>query len=407
MLPDLARQVSEQIKQETSASGDALARVGDSVMSLSGNFDQGLAKVLESIVATSTASVSIINEDHAEKHSRLLQEASMTRKCVSDLSDTIKGVDVDMIKLQEDIATTSSMSVSLLRQDYAENHSKVLEELVVNRRSVSELSDKFERLNQALHTLPTREELGRLISKPGQLKEYCDIMDETLGLTNSQRSSHRSRISMTQSICVCQKRVTRSRQALIWGPWQVLADAWTTHDHIPDCSYYSEGAAESSKRWAVAFKGLQGLINRAIEVSFSYSFGAGGGSMSRGFTYFPTIDRRRDPAFRIMSLFSYACLKMYEDHSTVEEFLEQCLENIALLYRRGKASPKAVDLYGRSVLHYFNALAIVGIPYCVMTPQQFSVDKEQDFMDPRSMMTGLQMLAKHGTHTTIYDVHGS
>lgn len=341
----------------------------DSVTSLSGSFDQGLAKVLEGIAATSAASVSALNDDHAQKHSNLLQEASMTRDCVSDLSDTVKGVDIGIVKLQEDIATTSITSVSLLRQDYAETHSRVLEELVVNRRGVSELGDKFERLDLALRALPTREELGRLISKPGQLKELCDIMENRPGLTNSQHSSHRLPTSLARRICICQRRVTRSRQALIWGPWQVLADASTTHDHIPDCICCSQDAVVSSKRWAVAFKGLQGLMNRAIEVSFSYSFGAGGGSLSPGFNHYPTIDRRRDPAFRIMSLFSYACLDLDEGDSGVEEFLEQCLENIALLYRRGKASPKAVDLYGRSVLHYFARFSTVGLPHSIITPQ--------------------------------------
>lgn len=336
-------------------------------MSLSGSFDQGLAKVLEGIAATSTASVSVLNENHAEKHSRLLQEASMTRKCVSDLSDTVKGVDIDIIKLQEDIATTSITSVSLLRQDYAETHSKVLEELVVNRRGVSELSDKFECLDLALRALPTREELGRLISKPGHLRELCDIMEGPPGLTTANYSSYPP-ISLARRTCFCRKRVYQSRKALLWGPWQLLADASTTHDHFPDCVFYFQGAAVSKKRWAVAFKGLQGLISRAIEISFSYSFGAGGGSLSPGFNYYPTIDRRRDPAFRIMSLFSYACLCLYDYDSGVEEFLGQCLENIALLYRRGKASPQAVDLYGRSVLHYFARHSMVGLPYPVMTP---------------------------------------
>lgn len=376
-------------------------------MSLSGSFDQGLAKVLENVAATNAASVSVLNEDHAQKHSRLLQEASMTRKCVSGLSDAVKGFDINIVKLQEDIATASITSVSLPRQDHAETHVRVLEELVMNRRGVSELSDKFDRLNLALHTLPTREELGRLISKPGQLKELCDIMEKPPGLTNSQHSSHRSRTSLARRICICRKRVTRSRQALIWGPWQVLADASRTHDHIPDCICHFQEVTVSSQRWAVAFKGLQGLISRAIEISFSYSFGAGGGSLSPSFTYYPTIDRRRDPAFRIMSLFNWACLKLHEGESGVEEFLEQCLESIALLYRRGKASPKAVDLYGRSVLHYFAILSIVSRPYSIRMPQRLSVNRMQQRMDQHSLLTGLQMLVKHGAYATVYDVYGS
>lgn len=374
-------------------------------MSLSGKFDQGLAKVLGDIAATSIASVSVINEDHAEKNSRLLQETSMTRKCVSDLNDTIKGVDIDMVKLQEDIATASITTVSLLRHDYAETHAKVLGELVMNRRGVSELSENFERLDLAIRSLPTREELGRLISKPDHLRELCDIMERSPGLNTANYSSYPP-ISLTRRTCICRKSVSQSRKALLWGPWQLLADASTTHDHFPDCTCYSQGAVVSTKRWAVAFKGLQGLISRAIEISFSYSFGAGGGSLSPSFTYYPTIDRRRDPAFRIMSLFNWACLELYEGDSGVEEFLEQCLENIALLYRRGKASPKAVDLYGRSVLHYFATLSIVSRPCSIRMPQRLSVNKMQQRMGQHSLLTGLQMLVKHGAYATVYDVYG-
>lgn len=64
-----------------------------------------------------------------------------------------------------------------------------------------------------------------------------------------------------------------------------------------------------------------------------------------------------------MHLSSWAALVVEETEPKFEEFLEQCMESIALLYRRGKASPKAVDLYGRGVLHYFDMLSAVGLPH--------------------------------------------
>ncbi|KAI7785975.1 uncharacterized protein LA080_005636 [Diaporthe eres] len=354
-LPDLAlwRQLSEQITQENVASRYAVARVGDSVVSLSGRFDQGLAKVVEDIATSSTVAMSVLHQDHADKHLMLLQELSETRKGVSDLSDAVKGVDL------------------------------------------------------ALRVLPTRQELGRLISKPGQLRELCDIAEETPGLTTCQHSNRRPRIDLVRRMCICRKRVIRSRQALLWGPWQALADALTTQDHFPDCVYHVQGAAVSSKRWVVVFKGLQGLIDCAIEVSFSYSFGAGGCSLSPGFNCYPTIDRRRDPAFRIMGLSSWACSRMDEKDPSLGEFLEQCLETIALLYRRGKASPKAVDLYGRGVLHYFESSSIVGLPYSTTTHQELYVNKSQWSSEQYSLLPRLDTLFKHGVQATMYDIHGS
>lgn len=322
-------------------------------MSLSGRFDQGLVKVVEDIATTSTASILVLHQDHGDKHARLLQELSESRRVVSDLSDAVKGVEL------------------------------------------------------GLQELPTREELGRLISKPGQLRELCDAMGETPGLTTYQCSSYRSRIELGRRTCFCRKRVIRSRQALTWGPWQALADASTMHEHSPDCIYHSQGAAESSKRWAVAFKGLHRLINRAIEVSFSYSFGAGGCSLDPRFNYYPTVDRRCDPAFRIMGLFSWACSVMSGKESDRGEFLEQCMENMALLYRRGKASPKAVDLYGRGVLHYFSSLSLVCLPYSITTPQELYVNKKQKLVNQESLLTRLDTLVKHGVQATMYDIKGS
>lgn len=285
--------------------------------------------------------------------------------------------DQGLAKIHEDIAATSTTSVSVLRKGYAETEARVLQELAVTQSGVNELSETFRRFDLALRALPTREELGRLIAKPGQLKELCDIMEEPPDLSTSQHSSHRSRINLARRTCVCRKRVVRSRRALLWGPWQALADTSTTHDHFPDCIFHVQGATVPSIRWSLAFKGLQGLINRAIEVSFSYSFGAGGCSLSPGFNYYPTVDRRRDPAFRIMGLYRWANLNMRGSESCVGRFLEQCLENMALLYRHGKASPKAVDQYGRGVLHYLESNIIVGLPYSITTSKEVLVDNHQ------------------------------
>lgn len=140
--------------------------------------------------------------------------------------------------------------------------------------------------------------------------------------------------------------VSSSRQVVARGSWLSSADTSTAYAHETGCLYYIKGAEEVSKRWAVAFTGLQGLINHAIEVSFKYSTGAGGFSLSPNFTYYPSIDRRRDPAFRIIGLVRWAYPTSYMGRAYLPktcDLLELCMENIALLYRRSKASPKAVN----------------------------------------------------------------
>jgi hypothetical protein len=350
-LPDLARHLSEQIKHENEVIRDDLAGLRDSVGFLSRKFDHGLAKV------------------------------------------------------QEDMATASVTSVSVLRKNYAEAHAGIFQELQVTRSGVSELGETVRRVELSLGALLTKEDLGRVISKPGQLRELCDIVETTPGFTASKHSTYSPRVNLALRTCVCRKRVIRSRQALLWGPWQAFSQTSTTHDHFPDCIYHSPGATISSARWAVAFRGLQRLLGRAVEVSFSYSFGAGGCSLSPGLTYYPTIDRRRDPAFRIMGLISWACERVDGREPGLGDFFEQCMENMALLYRRGKASPRAVDLYGRGVLHYFDRGSVVGLRY--FDAEELFTNKSQRSMSRGTLLGGLDTLVKLGVQTTIYDVYGS
>lgn len=296
-IQDTRRQLSEQLKQENVAGRNAIESVGNSVTSLSGRFDQGAVKIQQDFAATSTTYVSTLRTEAADQYDRMFQEMAVIR-------DTVKNVDM------------------------------------------------------ALRALPSREELGRLIAKPSQLKELCNIMEETPERSTPRHASLSPHFRLARRACICRKRLVRSKQALLWGPWRALAETSITHHHLPDCIYYRQGAEELSTRWAVAFTGLQKLVSRAIEVSFSYSLGAGGCSLSPGFTHYPTIDHNRDPAFRIIGLMNRAIdpLTLTSGDSSLGEFVEKGIHKIILLYRRGKASTKAVDLYGRGVLHHFGFL---------------------------------------------------
>lgn len=306
LVQDTGRQLSERFREDSLASRSAIAGVGDSVELLCGRLDQGI------------------------------------------------------VGIQEKIATASTMSVSALRKDCADSHSRILQEQAATRGDVAQVRDIARRVDVAIRALPTREQLGRLVSTPGHLKELCDTMD---GAPEARDTGPRSRISPARTrTCICRRRLTRSERALVWGPWRASAEASTAQDHLPGCVvYHVKGAEASSRRWAVAFTGLQTVANRAIEVSFSCSFGAGGCSLGPSVTCYPSIDRRRDPAFRIMVLMDEACSSSLGDEfwelrsSDLVEFLELCVENMITLYRHGKTSPKAVDSYGRGVMHYLGS----------------------------------------------------
>lgn len=301
LVQDTGRQISETLRQENLSGRHAIGRVEDSVTSLSGRFDQGVISLQESIAATSTSSVSVLRADSAENQAMVLRELAVTQSGISDLSDTIKRVDM------------------------------------------------------TLSALASREELGRMVAKPSQLRELCDSMQWTpKGAFQDLRRDPCENLARRK--CICQKRLRKnSKTALAWGPWRAFAETSTTHHHFPDCVYHFQSADSVSTRWVVAFNGLHRVINRAVELSFSYSFGAGGCSLSPGFTYYPSIDGKRDPAFRIISLMD-VFLKSDPPNRWLEtDFLESAIESIILLYRHGKASPKALDQHGRSILHSYSS----------------------------------------------------
>lgn len=108
------------------------------------------------------------------------------------------------------------------------------------------------------------------------------------------------------------------------------------------------------------YNGLRRLISCAIGLSFSASFGAGGFSLSPNFTYYPSVDSSTSPVFRIFDLLRWL-LNLFPGHARggkepwTADFLELvdlCVADIILLYRDGKAAPKAIDDRGRSVMHH-------------------------------------------------------
>lgn len=314
-MHETGQQISEQLRQGEVVSRHATGRIEDSITSLSWRFEQTVLDIQEIITATGSSHFESLRTEFAESRTTITSTdalAAIRRGIQRDMSDIVKR-EVDRLE------------ATILK------------------------------------------ELGRLIAKPSRLREVCDIAEGKPG-SSSQPLRRHSPAILARTSCICRKRRTRSKKAKIWGSWQVLTDTMTSNDHHADCICYIPGSETSSRRWAVAFTGLVGLLNRAIEVSFSYSSGAGGFSIGPDFTSYPTVDGRRSPVFRICSVMNFAAevyghpsWKGADSMSDPIGFLELCTQKLILLYRHGKASPKAVDMYGRGVMHYLFAGASVSI----------------------------------------------
>ncbi|KAJ0114451.1 hypothetical protein J7T55_010841 [Diaporthe amygdali] len=164
-----------------------------------------------------------------------------------------------------------------------------------------------------LELISYQQAVGRLIAKPSQLRKLCQMIDD-------------------------QTSNTISNDTTLPGPVsQSITPPGGKTDHLE------------------LFQPLHSSC-----LSFSTSFGAGGFSLSPKFTYYPSVDSSTAPVFRIfnmlhwfLNLFPWNADGATETWTaTFLEFVDLCIADIILLYRDGKAAPKAIDDRGRSVMHH-------------------------------------------------------
>lgn len=170
--------------------------------------------------------------------------------------------------------------------------------------------------------------------------------------------------------CLCQKRRLIRRKIATIPSWVFSSEFSEVQSHLPDCPFRNCGASSKQSRWEIRFSGLRRLISCAVGLSFSTSFGAGGFSLSPNFTYYPSVNSSTAPVFRILDLLHWFLVLLPDpceprtsppDQKKIDawagsflKFIDICVENIMVLYRREKAAPRAIDEHGRSVLHHLS-----------------------------------------------------
>lgn len=315
----------------------------------------------------------LIQNSRSQSSEQDKQDTAAIRTDVAHVGASLSGSLLqESAEIRREVSVSNDRLVSLIHDESVKTSTIMvnIRDLPTMHRDVHTLTEQTNRLEMAIGTLSSRVNqgfaesrnsseqqvhLGRLLAKPSLLKEYCDDQDHTSSYndTISRDSSYRSPLTPAERICPCRKRLTRSQKVLVLGPWRASTEFLDNCDHLPGCIYFDHATKHQTTRWSVGYTGLRRLVNRAVEFSFSYSFGAGGYSLSPNFTYYPCIDRARDPVFRILRLIKVIHRSsLWPGESSPHDFFELCIAEIVRLYRHGKASPKAVDNDGRGVLHH-------------------------------------------------------
>lgn len=226
------------------------------------------------------------------------------------------------------------------------------------------------------------------MAKPSKLKELCQIADDQTSDTSANdevrptssfhssntlfanKSGDLGTIKPARLSCSCrQRRFTRQKIAAM-ASWVFSSETSNVQDHLPACPFRHCVTSTKQTRWEVRFAGLRGLISCAVALSFSASFGAGGFSLSPNFAYYPSVNSSMAPVFRIMDLLHWFLVLLplpvgWDTHprdpkvteafaQSFLDFIDLCVDYIMFLYEKEKAAPRAIDEYGRSVLHHLS-----------------------------------------------------
>ncbi|KAI0196409.1 hypothetical protein F4808DRAFT_323440 [Astrocystis sublimbata] len=167
--------------------------------------------------------------------------------------------------------------------------------------------------------------------------------------------------------CTCSPSRDFSSWQKAWGSFSFTRTMETTRKHLPGCPVSRVNDEVYSSRIIIEYDGMRKLLQKAFVVSFTNTRGAGGGSISPNFAYYPIVDRDTAPAFRIMqylvdlwSLADNVTVTQYDvftEHPYTERMLRRCFDNILILYSTGRASPRDTDDSGQTLMHY---IACVG-----------------------------------------------
>ncbi|KAK1719638.1 hypothetical protein BDP67DRAFT_129505 [Colletotrichum lupini] len=314
-----------------------------------------------------TALLAAIESSSRDQASEML----LIRSGVAALATPVAGIDSKLLDLQSIVDQTGQLVVAhsgaieievhessqRVRYDLQHSHNSILERLKTIDHKVQLLGEE----NSNLRALALRA-----ASKPAALKSLCDDMKLSRKRCNpgnaSQLSkSHRGERTSSNPprnsrfglgvgrVCICPHPKRSFMQTQMQRGYTYLSGEWESQGHWSSCPL-SRMPRNQRLKAGVKYTGVSRLLKSVIEISFVLTSGAGGCSISPSFTYYPTVDVKSDPAFRLMGLMRRSSVHLHG--SSRELFPTACLRKLAKLLEERRTYPTAVDDQNMTLMHY-------------------------------------------------------
>lgn len=221
----------------------------------------------------------------------------------------------------------------------------------------------------------------QLVKSPNLLKDVCEEMN--LAEQEIVRNFIRRRRS-TKYRCDC--RFVRNKSTYQKGLFSITYNSSAAH--ITKCPHYKS----HQRSWSCSLPAqLLPILQRAIEITFAATFGAGGNSIGMSLRYFGIVKRSESPAYQLFDSFQGRCACRISDveHSEYwdrlnngqfifqydsSDYFEWDLElakaelpklrrDLSQLFCSGRVSASYSDESGKTLLHV-SIRSISRVSYC-------------------------------------------
>lgn len=266
----------------------------------------------------------------------------------------------------------SAESASLISRDFARV-----------QQQVSEIG-RILGANEPLATFNSSSiALTRLASKPSVLKETYDNFwliqaDQAARSFSFEQHTHRQSSNFglaSQTSCYCQKKAVAQQQATKFRNFYLIKKTTTSQRHLKGCAFAHQSMIATENARRNVYTGLRGLLSVALELSISWTSGAGGFSISPSITVRPIVDEATSPVFRVIMLMKRSAEDFWaitsptdgDEEILVEQAFQHAATVIMKLYQTNRCSVYDVNVQGQSALYQWTAVSnnFQGLPLII------------------------------------------
>ncbi|KAK1983654.1 hypothetical protein LZ30DRAFT_473910 [Colletotrichum cereale] len=311
----------------------------------------GIQDAVSSIMSDLTLA-QVAQEDTSTNISSMAQSVNNVFTSVSQIEQIVPNINAQ-------IASTSAMMVqhSATWSRTTDISTRTEENTKNIMREVSLVRHQQTRIEEILIGMARRSvnpgaqevEVARLVAKPADLKTMCDAILQPQA--QMERIATSSNPSMRDQLCPCVRRRSLQREERSWGPIVFTKVKRLTKHHLPGCPWLNLAPPECRQTRDIRFKlrDIGPLLEGAIHLTWSLSFGAGGLSIKHGINWNATVSEDCSPVFKIGRTLLMGLMWEFYDFKEKKRFVEECLKSILWCYSQKLACPSDVDDRGASL----------------------------------------------------------